>query len=80
MTLHDQEIIEILEERVVTQSVIIQTLCDLLIEKNVISEEELDLRLVKNTEAVNQYLDNLHEESDSDTFDLTNFYGTIGEA
>lgn len=80
MTLQDQEIIDNLNERVITQSVIIQTLCDLLIEKNVMTEEELDLRLIKNTEEVNQYLDNLHEESDSDTFDLTNFYGTIGEA
>ena len=80
MKLQTAEIIKELNERVINQGIVIQTLIDLLVNNGVISEKELDLQLIKNTEEVNDYLDNLHEESDSDTFDLTNFYGTIGEA
>jgi len=80
MKLQTAEIIKQLNERVINQGIVIQTLIDLLVDNGVISEKELDLQLIKNTEEVNDYLDNLHEESDSDTFDLTNFYGTVGEA
>lgn len=61
---------------------IIQSLCDLLIDKNVITEEELNARLVENSQNVNKFLDNLHkEESDeSFTFDINNYYGIIGES
>ena len=80
MKSNENKILEELNERVITQSVIIQTLVDILIENNIIIEEELDLRLTENTVKLNQYLDNLHKNDESVTFDINNWYGPIGEA
>lgn len=83
MTLQDKYIIKKLNERILSQSIVIQTLVDILVEQEVISERELDKRLVKNTEVLNQQLEELHEqeEVDSEPFDsITNYFGVIGEA
>lgn len=83
MTLHDKHIIKQLNERILTQSIVIQTLVDILVEQGVILERELDKRLVQNTEVLNQQLEELHEqeEVDSEPFDsMTNYFGVIGEA
>jgi len=83
MTLHDKHIIKQLNERILSQSIVIQTLVDILVEQGVILERELDKRLVENTEVLNQQLKELHEqeEVDSEPFDsMTNYFGVIGEA
>lgn len=82
MILQDKIIIKNLNDRVINQGIIIQTLVDLLIDKGVITEKELDSLLVENTEEINDYLQNLHEEEeyDSSSLDLINWHGVIGEA
>lgn len=83
MILQDKHIIQKLNERILSQSIVIQTLVDILVEQGVISESELDKRLVKNTEVLNQQLDELNEQGDFDSepFDsMTNYFGVIGEA
>ena len=85
MKLHEAKIISDLQNKILTQSVIIQTLVDLLVESEVISESELEDRLVHNTELLNQKLENMSysilDESNEDIhFDLENYYGPIGEA
>ena len=83
MTLQDKEIIKDLNERILNQSVVIQTLVDILIEQGVILERELDKRLIENSNILNQELEDLQheqEEDDSEFFFPTNYYGPLGEA
>ena len=82
MTLQDKHIIKKLNERILTQSVVIQTLVDILIEQGVILERELDKRLIENANILNQELEDLHEdeEDDSEFFFPSNYFGPIGEA
>ena len=82
MTLQDKQIIKELNERILNQSVVIQTLVDILIEQGVILERELDKRLIENANILNQELEDLHEdeEDDSEFFFPSNYFGPIGEA
>ena len=82
MTSQTRQIIQDLNERILNQSVVIQTLVDILVEQGVILEKELDKRLIENTEILNQELLELHqdEEDDSDFFLPTNYFGPPGEA
>ena len=82
MTLQEKKIIKQLNERILSQSIVIQTLVDVLVEQGVILENELNKRLVKNTEVLNQQLEELHqnEEDNSEPFEFTNYYGPMGEA
>lgn len=81
MTSKEKKIIKELNSRVLTQSIVIQTLVDLLVESNVISENELDEKLVKNTELLNQTLSELGDSSqlEEPTYEI-NYYGPVGEA
>lgn len=82
MILHDKEIIQKLNERILTQSIVIQTLVDILVEQGVILERELDKRLIENTEVLNRELEDLQheEEDDSEFFFPSTYFGPIGEA
>lgn len=82
MTSQTRQIIQDLNERILNQSVVIQTLVDILVEQGVISEKELDKRLIENTEILNQELLELHQdgEDESDFFFPTNYFGPLGEA
>jgi len=82
MILQNKNIIKQLNERILTQSVVIQTLVDILIDNGVILERELDKRLIENTNLLNKELEDLHEneEDDSDFFLPSSYYGPIGEA
>lgn len=81
MTLQEKNLIKQLNERILTQSVVIQTLVDILVEQGVILERELDKRLIENTEVLNQHLEELDdEEGNSDLFNFNSYYGPIGEA
>lgn len=83
MTLQEKNLIKQLNERILTQSIVIQTLVDILVEQGVILERELDKRLIENTEVLNQQIEELteHEEDESDLFEFTKtYYGPIGEA
>ena len=46
MTSQTRQIIQDLNERILNQSVVIQTLVDILVEQGVILEKELDKRLI----------------------------------
>jgi len=82
MTSQDKQIIKDLNERILNQSVVIQTLVDILIEQGVILEKELDKRLIENANILNQELEDLqHEQEDeSEFFFPTNYFGPLGEA
>lgn len=84
MTLQEKNLIKQLNERILTQSVVIQTLVDMLVEQGVILERELDKRLIENTEILNEQLEDLHNQHEEDNSDLldftTNYFGPIGEA
>ena len=82
MTLQEKNLIKQLNERILTQSVVIQTLVDILVEQGVILERELDERLIENTEVLNQQIEELteREEDESDLFDNRTYYGPMGEA
>lgn len=83
MTSQTRQIIKDLNERILNQSVVIQTLVDILVEQGVILEKELDKRLIENAEILNQELEDLQheqEEDESDFFFPTNYFGPIGEA
>jgi len=82
MTSQDKQIIKDLNERILNQSVVIQTLVDILIEQGVILEKELDKRLIENANILNQELEDLqHEQEDEPEFFFpTNYFGPLGEA
>jgi mannitol/fructose-specific phosphotransferase system IIA component (Ntr-type) len=81
MTLQEKNLIKQLNERVLSQSIVIQTLVDILVEQGVILERELDKRLIKNTEVLNQQIEELHQTEDDskEQFDFTTYYGPVGE-
>jgi len=80
-----REIINKLNDRLLNQTVIIQTLCNILIDKEVISQDELEKRIEENVDDVNNQLKELKSIFDSTTdseeeFEITNYYGPLGEA
>lgn len=81
-----RELISKLNDRLLNQTVIIQTLCNILIDKEVISQKELEERITESVEDVNQQLEELETvfnftpNSEEVEFELTNYYGPVGEA
>jgi hypothetical protein len=81
-----RELISKLNDRLLNQTVIIQTLCNILIEKEVISQEELEERITESVEVVNGQLKELETvfnftpNPEEVEFDFTNYYGPVGEA
>jgi len=95
MSLKSQELIKKLGDRILTQTLVCQTIIDVLIEKgictadefdDVLSDNILDLEdmVVKNNDLlrdVNSFIEgDLDTESDDDLLTGGMFYGTIGEA
>ena len=81
-----RKLISKLNDRLLNQTVVIQTLCNILIEKEVISQEELESRINESVKDVNQQLEELEttfefdSEKDEIEFEFTNYYGPMGEA
>lgn len=77
-----QEIIENLNNRLLHQTVIINILCDIVIENNLITEEELTKRINSEIFEINMELDKLSEEDDNEELSelLSGYIGPIGEA
>lgn len=73
------EIIKQLNDRILSQGIIIQALCNLLIENKVISENELESRLQKQVENLESQLENYKQEIELD-FDSVPYFGPIGKA
>ena len=93
MSSKSEELIKKLGDRILTQTLVCQTIIDVLIEKgictadefdDVLSDNILDLedRVVQNNELLNDvdiFLDD-DEEADDDLLTGGMFYGTVGEA
>jgi hypothetical protein len=90
-----RELIKNLNERLFTQSTVIETLCELLIEKEVVSHDELEELIMSNVKTRNKQVKELKEklsdeitinieEDINESFDETLmeglYWGPIGKA
>lgn len=84
MNLISKKVIQNLNNRLLTQSIIMQNLVDIILENGLISEEDLEKRIKKDVKELTNTLDNLQENSsDNQDFveELEGFYfGPVGEA
>jgi len=81
-----KQLISRLNDRLLNQTVIIQTLCTILVDKEVISQDELEMKINESINEVNEQLEELETtfefdyEQDEVEFEFNNYYGPIGEA
>jgi hypothetical protein len=81
-----KQLISRLNDRLLNQTVIIQTLCNILVDKEVISQDELETKISESISEVNEQLEELETtfefdyEQDEVEFEFNNYYGPIGEA
>ena len=71
-----------LNDRILTQSIVIETLVQVIIDSGIISEKDLEAKLQQNVESVSDTLDTLQKESsDLSLEDMKGLYfGPVGEA
>jgi len=74
-----------LNDRILTQNIIMQTLMDIILENGLVTEKELDLRIRKNIEGLGNTLTRLREDSSEESYiteeELNGLYfGPVGEA
>jgi transcription initiation factor IIE alpha subunit len=82
MSLTSQRIhIKKLNDRLLTQNVVMQTLIDIIIDSGIITEDELESRLEKNIESTQRILDGFEETSSTEEEVMSGmYYGPQGEA
>jgi predicted transcriptional regulator len=86
MDSNTKQLISRLNDRLLNQTVIIQTLCNILVDKEVISQDELETKINESINEVNEQLEELETtfefdyEQDEVEFEFNNYYGPIGEA
>ena len=84
MSLISKKVIQNLNNRILTQSIIMQNLVDIILENGLISEEDLEQRIKKDVDEPTKTLDSLQKNSSDDTNyseELEGFYfGPVGEA
>ena len=82
MSLTSQRIhIKKLNDRLLTQNVVMQTLIDIIIDSGIITEDELESRLEKNIESTQRILDGFEETSSTEEEVISGmYYGPQGEA
>jgi hypothetical protein len=82
MSLTSQRIhIKKLNDRLLTQNVVMQTLIDIIIDSGMITEDELESRLEKNIENTQSILDGYEETSSTEEEVMSGmYYGPQGEA
>ena len=86
MDSNTKQLISRLNDRLLNQTVIIQTLCNILVDKEVISQDELEMKINESINEVNEQLEELETTFDYDyehdevEFEFNNYYGPIGEA
>ena len=72
-----------LDDRILTQSIVIETLVQVIIESGIISKSELETRLQENVESISDTLDTLQKES-SEKISIEDmqglYFGPVGEA
>jgi len=71
-----------LNDRILTQNIIMQTLVEIILENGLISEKELELRIQKNISNAEQIIGTLQKDSSFDTEEEVGglYFGPIGEA
>ena len=83
MNLTSKAAIKKLNERLLTQNVIMQTLIDVILENGMITEKELESKIQKNIDDMDSVLDSLREESSELSEDVVisgMYFGPHGEA
>lgn len=96
MNLTSKELIKNLNERLFTQSAVIETLCELLVEKDVVTHDELEKLIFDNIKTRKGELDDLKEKLKSEPIKISidsefnkefdeglmegMYFGPIGEA
>lgn len=73
-----------LNDRLLTQNVVLQTLIDIILENGLVTEKELEQKINKNIESTEKLINELHQES-SIEFDIDEeleglYFGPVGEA
>jgi len=74
-----------LNNRILTQSIILQTLMDIILENGLVTEKELELRIRESIESMDDTLNQLRQDS-SDESNITQeelnglYFGPVGEA
>ena len=72
-----------LNDRLLTQNVILQTLIDIILENGLITEKELESKIEKNITDIESMINTLHKESleiEEDVVTSGIYYGPHGEA
>lgn len=72
-----------LNDRLLTQNIIMQTLIDVILENGMITEKELESKIQKNIDDMDNVLDSLREESSELSEDVViggMYFGPHGEA
>lgn len=72
-----------LNDRLLTQNIIMQTLIDVILENGMITEKELESKIQKNIDDMDSVLDSLREESSELSEDVVisgMYFGPHGEA
>lgn len=74
-----------LNDRILTQNIIMQTLMDIILENGLVTEKELESRIQKNIEGMERTLIQLRQDSSEDSRigeeELNGLYfGPVGEA
>tara|TARA_B100000902_G_C26648639_1_gene592681 strand:- start:163 stop:414 length:252 start_codon:yes stop_codon:yes gene_type:complete len=83
MNLTSKAAIKKLNERLLTQNVIMQTLIDVILENGMITEKELESKIQENIEDMETVLDTLQQESSNIEDDVVTsglYFGPHGEA
>lgn len=83
MILLQEEIIQNLNNRLLQQTVIINTLCDILVNSNIISEKKLRNLIDKNLSEIESEIKKMEENEKTEELlhkTLSLFKGPIGEA
>ncbi len=70
-----------LNDRLLTQNVVMQTIIDIIIDSGILTEDELESRLEKNIESTQSILDGFEETSSTEEEVMRGmYYGPQGEA
>lgn len=71
-----------LNDRLLTQTVVMQTLMDIIIESGLVTEEDLELRIKNNIESIEESINELQKESSPMTGEELEglYFGPVGEA
>ena len=79
------QVIKNLNDRILTQNVIVEVLMQIILENGLVTEDEFESRIQKNIEGIERTLSKLRQETSLETHitkeELEGFYfGPVGEA